>query len=393
MKLNMALCMNVVAAMSHRSLAFVFKNTNINTRASLLVRQMTSTTSTTNISRISTLQTLLTKAGAPGSQVCNQAGDLQPVSAHEGETMKLHPHLFPIAQSKAKPDHYICALRRAYADDAMYESSTNSPWPIVEAKLDGPGYRLLSLNSEQLMRRIAAEADGSEASDSAMAEELMGIYNEGLGKGLGIVEPAFDNIYEAGAVAQLGYGASKYCLLRVGPFPDLYEEMAFQHSNRNDESSSLIAAEASNSKFTGFASTFKFYAELLSSFPNREDEARDAARVCLRMPIPSIGMNTEDVVRVSQMAGLCTEGDDVVTAMKNMEEMYEKIKKHEEEDEQGNNMTPEQMAIEDANQILDRMVFLGDARDWSGVRSQLSEIYSSAGLDEMAGFVDPNNQS
>jgi hypothetical protein len=392
----MALFMNFAATLSHNACAFVAKpNSRARSAASLLVRHMSSTTSTGNVSRVETLQTLLSKVGAPGSQVCNQPGDLEPVSAHEGVTMNLHPHLLPIAKSQAKPDHYVCALRRAFADDAMYESSTDAPWPIVEAKIGGPGYRLLSLNSEQLMRRIAAEADGDEEISDSNAEDIISIYNQGLGKGSGVVAEAFDNIYEAGSVAQLGYGSAKFCLLRVGPFPDLYEEMSSQHSKRNDEPSSLIAAEASNSKFTGFASTFKFYAELLSSFPNREDEARDAARVCLRMPLPSIGMNTEDIVRVSQMAQLCTEGDDNVTAMKNMKDMYEKIKKHEEEDEKGKaNMTPEQVAIEDANAILDQMVFVEDSeRDWSSVREELGDIYLCAGLDDMAAFVDPDTDA
>jgi hypothetical protein len=397
MKLNMALCMNLVAALSHNTCAFVSKpNARARTGASLIIRHMTSTTSKSNISRIDTLQTLLSKAGAPGSIACNQPGDLEPVSVHDGVTMKLHPHLFPIAKSKAQPDHYICALRRAFADDAMYESSTNSPWPIVETKIDGPGYRLLSLNSEQLMRRIAAEADGNDDNDSnSNAEDLISIYNEELGKGSGVVEPEFDDVYEAGSVAKLGYGASKFCLLRVGPFPDLYEEMAAQHSQKNDESSSLIAAEAANSKFTGFASTFKFYAEILNSFSNREDEGRDAARVCLRLPLPSIGMYTEDVVRVSQMAGLSKEGEDTATALNGMKDMYEKIKKHEEEDDQGkSSMTPEQLAIEDANSILDRMVFVREAdRDWSGVRKELGDIYCSAGLDDMATFVDPSREA
>lgn len=241
------------------------------------------------------------------------------------------------------------------------------------------------------MRRIAAEADD----DSDNSSEVVDIYNAELGKGSGVVEAAFDDVYELGSVAKLGYGASKYCLLRVGPFPDLYEEMAAQHSQRNDESSSLIAAEAANGKLTGFASTFKFYAELLNSFPNRGDEAKDAARVCLRMPIPSIGLDIKDVVRVSQMAKLCTENDDVGTAINNLKDMYDKIKKHEQEDDQGkSSMTPEQMAIEDANEILDRMVFVADEdRDWSSVREELGDIYASAGLDDMAEFVDPGRDA
>jgi hypothetical protein len=352
-----------------------------------------------NISRLSTLQTLLQKAGAPGSRGCNEPNDLEPVSTLN---LDLHPHLFPIAQSSSKPDHYICGLRRAYADDAMYESSTNAPWPIVEATTNGMGYNLLSLNSEHIMRRIVAQADSDrdenkESDASGTADELVGIYNEDLGKGL--TEKAFDNAYAPGSVTQLGYGASKYILLRVGPFPDLYEEMASQHSARNDESSSLIAAEASNGKFTGFGSTFRFYAELLSSFPNRAEEAKDAARVCLRVPIPSIGLYKEDYVRVAEMASLPalstpdSSYSPMQEEMKKFEEMYEKIKAHEEEDEQSKaNMTPEQMAIEDANKILDRMVFASDIQ-WSSVRKELGDIYSSAGLDDMAVFVDPSRSS
>lgn len=110
------------------------------------------------ISRLSTLQTLLNKYGAPGSQGCTEADDLTPVAAFEdtpelvgslmgtdAELSNLHPHLFPIAKS-SKTGNYICALRRAYADDASYESSTDAPWPIVEAQAGGPGMQLLALN-------------------------------------------------------------------------------------------------------------------------------------------------------------------------------------------------------------------------------------------------------
>ena len=401
----------VSAAFLHSAHSFAFSPKNLQKAASSAVsaswkspNTRTSTTrfmstdnnnarispSSINVSRLSTLQTLLTKAGAPGSTTCNIPNDLEPVS---NINLNLHPHLYPIAQSSSNPDHYICGLRRAYADDAMYESSTNAPWPIVESKVNGMGYNLLSLNSEHMMRRIAAQAD-SEREENKQADELIELYNADIGKGI-VNEAAFDNLYEQGAVEKLGYGASKYILLRVGPFPDLYEEMAAGHSSRNDEASALIAAEASNGKFTGFASTFRFYAELLSSFPNRAEETRDAARVCLRLPLPSIGIDKKEFVRVSELAGLVTSPFTSEDAMMKMEEMYEKIKTHEEEDEQGkSNMTPEQMAIEDANKILDRMVFDGDDEcEWSTVRKELGDIYTLAGLDDMAVFVDPSRSS
>jgi hypothetical protein len=61
-------------------------------------------------------------------------------------------------------------------------------------------------------------------------------------------------------------------LLCIGPFPDLYQNMAYQHYKHGGEQSSLIAAEAANSKMAGFGSTFCFYARLLSSFPNHQEE-------------------------------------------------------------------------------------------------------------------------
>ena len=79
------------------------------------------------------------------------------------------------------------------------------------------------------------------------------------------------------------------------------------------------------------------------------------------MSILSIGMDTKDIIRVSQLAGLCFDNDDVATARGNAKEMYEKNEKHEEKDEQGKaNMTPEQMASEDSNQILDKIAFTQD---------------------------------
>uniref|UniRef100_A0A7S2UF97 Uncharacterized protein n=1 Tax=Attheya septentrionalis TaxID=420275 RepID=A0A7S2UF97_9STRA len=352
------------------------------------------------VSRIETLRTLLAKHGAPGSRGCRQgAGDLTPiirdgdvdvdvepelvqVLGGEHELMlDLHPHLFPLARSQST-GNYVCALRRAFANDADYESSSMAPWPIVESKINAPGMRLLSLNSEHFMRRIACEAD-----DSGTGEEIVAIYNEGLGQGK-LPDAGLDEPYEPGSVAKLGYGVDKYALLRVGPFPDLYESMALQHQAKGDESSSLIAAETANGKFTGFGSTFAFYAKLLSTFPNRQEETKDAARVCLRIPIPSGGMEVEDLAQIARFARLATEDDSPTEAIAKMAVMYETIRQHEQDDDAANaSKTPEQNAIDEANFLLDSVALHGGR--WSDIRSKLGIIYHSAGRDDMALFVDP----
>lgn len=243
---------------------------------------------------------------------------------------------------------------------------------------------LLSLNSEHLMRRIAAESDSQNKS------ELVEIYNTGLGKGK--VDAAFDAPYESGAVEQLGYGCEKYVLLRVGPFPDLYESMAAGHKERGDESSSLIAAEASNGKFGGFGSTFAYYGRLLNSFgESRSEEGRDAARMCLRFPLPSIGYKDEDFKEVAVMGAIAEEEDSFEEALAKLQVFYEKMKEKEDSDPpgMGNNKTEEQMAIDEANTLLDRMA-LSDVVEWSKVRGDLADLYAKVGKEDMAAFVDPS---
>jgi hypothetical protein len=231
------------------------------------------------------------------------------------------------------------------------------------------------------MRRIACESD-SQGDGGA---DVIEIYNEALGKGF-LADPLLDTKYEAGSVAKLGYGVEKYVLLRVGPFPDLYQSMALQHAERGDVQSSLIAAETSSAKHTGFGSTFRFYATLLKSFPNRDDEARDSSRMCLRMPLPTLGMNLEDFKQVAIMAQVADEDDSVEEAVSKLYKMYEKIRAAEREDDYQQGMTPEQMAIDDVNHRLDVAAFTGEA--WSQLRPELGEKFRSVGRDDMAAFID-----
>lgn len=234
------------------------------------------------------------------------------------------------------------------------------------------------------MRRIACENDVAEAP----GRDLVSLYNTGLGNGK--LAPALDAPYESGSVDQLGYGLDKYVLLRVGPFPDLYGQMAITHKAKGDESSSLIAAEAANGKFSGFASSFREYAKLLVSFPNREEEARDAARICLRMALPSIGLDMEHFKEVSVLGQIGDESDSDEEVCAKLQEMYEKLKAAEEDEQQPGTQskTREQVAIDDANYLLDTTCLT--TKDWASIRPRLADIYASAGREDMASFVDPN---
>jgi hypothetical protein len=347
-----------------------------------------------NVSRLSTLQALLSMRGAPGSVGCNLGnGDLVPVPpslSSSSEYRDLHPHLLPLARSVSS-GHVVCALRRGYADDVEFFDTPAllaRPWPIVESAVGLPGMRLLSLNSEHLMRRIAADADSGRGTenDDDVARKIVNTYNDGLGCG-NLSEKSMDEPYIAGSVSKLGYGLDKYVLLRVGPFPDLYETMSNNHLMKGDLESSLIAAEACNGKFGGrFGSTFAFYAKLLGSLsPRRDEECRDAARMTLRMPLPTLGLKRGDYVDVARMAGYASTDEDGEYAMAKMLEFYEKIREHEGNDNSGDK-TPKQKAIEDADYILDVACLTG--RGYGDVRAEVAAMYREAGMEEDARFVE-----
>lgn len=362
-----------------------------------------------SVSRLSTLQTLLQRHGAPGSQGCQQPNDLVPISGpitarletpeliasmalDNKETMaaiasndnfiNLHPYLFPISQSTAT-GNVICAYRdpRHERDEASSSSSSSSPkpWPIVEAKVGGPGMQILALNSEHLLRRIVCELDFAGTDP-----DMIALYNEGLGQGR-LKESALDTTYIPGSVAKLGYGVDKYVLLKVGPFADLYAQMARQHYSRGDESSALIAAETANGKLSGFASTFRFYARLLSSFPHRAEEVRDAARMCLRMSLPTIGMNIADFEEVAMLGNMSNEFDTPETAMQKLGDMYRLIQSVEKDDDKIVK-NPVELALDEASALINDTVLEG--KDWSSIRPQLAQIFRTIGRENMAAFVD-----
>lgn len=344
------------------------------------------------LSRLTTLQTLLAKHGAPGSAECGKAADLLPVtspmempelvnslSGPDEEFKNLHPYLLPIAKSKSNKDGaFICAYRNPFVE----ESDKRHPWPIVEANLNGPGIRLIALNSEHLMRRIACEAD---AAANAEGSEIVSIYNDGLGQGI-LPDTALDVPYEQGSVEKLGYGVDKYVLLRVGPFADLYQSMAEQHAAKGDEQSSLISAEASNGKLAGFGSNFLFYAKLLATFPNRREESRDAARMCLRLPLPTIGLTLDSFKEVAVLSLAADESDSMDEALAKLRLLYEKMREAEGDDNQADGKTLEQMAIEEANAMLDIAVL--SRTPYSEVRSAVAEKFRSVGRQDFANFVD-----
>lgn len=134
-----------------------------------------------------------------------------------------------------------------------------------------------------------------------------------------------------------------------------------------------------------------FYSRLLDSLPNRSEERRDAARICLRMPLPSIGLATDEFREAAVLGEIANKNDSDAEVFAKLKDMYEKYRDHENNDDPraGNNdMTPEQKAIDEANYIIDTTALTGS--NWAKVRPQIADIYKAVGRIDMANFVCPS---
>lgn len=71
-------------------------------------------------------------------------------------------------------------------------------------------------------------------------------------------------------------GLGGYLLLRVGPFPDVYELLAAEHLSKGNPQSALVAGEKARSVFAEWGHTHAAHASLLGAIAGYELEARDA---------------------------------------------------------------------------------------------------------------------
>lgn len=115
--------------------------------------------------------------------------------------------------------------------------------------------------------------------------------------------------------------------------------------------------------------------------------------MCLRMPLPSIGLDATEFRDVGINAQLADESDSDEEVFAKLQIMYEKMREHENEDPRSanNDMTPEQKAIDEANYLIDTAALTG--ANWSEIRPKLAEIYKSVGRTDIANFVNPTNMS
>lgn len=249
----------------------------------------------------------------------------------------------------------------------------------------GLGVELAANSVDQFLHRDVAtrdargdDIDGRHAADDAEADAIAR------------VRPP-QSIYRTGAVHEFGHGLERYLALHAGAFPDVYERLAEHHLAKGDSESALVAMERASSLFKGWARSHCYRAVLLQRL-GRVQEARDAARLALQLPLWTIGPH-DSLASVAALAGY-REPDSLAR-------IYRRLADDERREEvaQGGK-SAEQVALDRAAFTLDAVIAEADCgsngndedgdeeeEDWETVRERLATLYEEARMPQLAYFV------
>jgi hypothetical protein len=272
-----------------------------------------------------------------------------------GEREGLHPFLIPLTRSKSTGA--VTGLLRWPTPPPSLEI------PVVRSIPDDLGLELLAPSCKQFVTRALATADfGGKL-------ELTSSIRRGCSLALA---------YQDGDADNAGFGLERFLVMKVGPFPDVYEGLARFHLAKGDDKSCLVTCERAANIFPGWGRAHVFHAQVLTEL-GREAEARDAARFGLQMPLWTLG-NREAVRALERVAGY----EDVSSLGKIYRRLFQDLRANEIAE----GKAPEQVALDRAAYLLDLNVAEGTASIWDeSVREQLADLYRSARLPDVATFV------
>ncbi|KAK9915951.1 hypothetical protein WJX75_006382 [Coccomyxa subellipsoidea] len=270
----------------------------------------------------------------------------------------LQPLLIPLSSRKSpKGPLYTCFLR-------WPDLSSTRGLPIVETARGSRQVQLLARSTDEYIHRALCEEDAAESSDSLASAAGQ----EGR------------DIYQAGAFRSSGLGSvDAYLVRKAGMYPDVVERLALNHVQKGDQMSALITAEWYTSKnhFPGWARPFEFNAHLYSSI-DRNEEARDGARIALRFPWWTLSGGFQETAALAQLPSSAAE-------VRKALDMQSSIAKEGIPPGVAAARSPNQIAMDEADHLLN-IVAAGEG-DWDSVREPLAEKYREAGLSAVADFV------
>eukprot|EP00188_Purpureofilum_apyrenoidigerum_P000337 Plantae.Rhodophyta-Purpureofilum_apyrenoidigerum.ctg11419.p1 GENE.Plantae.Rhodophyta-Purpureofilum_apyrenoidigerum.ctg11419~~Plantae.Rhodophyta-Purpureofilum_apyrenoidigerum.ctg11419.p1 ORF type:complete len:329 (+),score=45.68 Plantae.Rhodophyta-Purpureofilum_apyrenoidigerum.ctg11419:219-1205(+) len=236
-------------------------------------------------------------------------------------------------------------------------------WPTPPSEMDIPvvsmnrgemGVSLLATSSKAFIKRYLAELDSASAQPNFQVPDDLKLKN--------------------GSVEDLGMGLERYLVLKVGPFPDLYEGLSRFHELRSDEQSSLICAERSSVAFPGWGRGHAFHCRLLQRI-GRHAEAKDAAKYALQLPLWTLG---DDLKEISTIAGY----QDPTSLTR----IFKRLAEDERHDEIKGGKPPEQVALDRAAYLLD-YTYAEGKNSWKSIRRSLADLYEAGKAEDVAYFL------
>ncbi|PXF46020.1 hypothetical protein BWQ96_04195 [Gracilariopsis chorda] len=264
----------------------------------------------------------------------------------------LHPFLIPLVYD-IESEVTTGLLRWPTPPDEM-------DLPIVQSSPRDPSLKLIAPSAKSYVTRQLASADF--AGNYEVRNSLRSACSLALA-------------YQNGDVDQSGVGLERFLILKVGPFPDIYEGLVEFHKAKGDTQSALITCERSANAHPGWGRAHAFHANFLREL-GREMEARDAARFCLQMPLWTIG-SVETLLDMASLAGY----EDSTSLCKIYKRLYEDDRKQEIAD----GKAPQQVALDRAAYLLD--VCFTDGSGWESIKEDLAALYDEADMPDFATFV------
>ena len=241
------------------------------------------------------------------------------------------------------------------------------------------GIRLYAMNTDTMCRRMVAEMDFY---GKAGAAEAVNILNEGEGS-IKYESGDYVGYLKSGkfptiTAEDLRLVLDRYILTKIGAFPDCYERLATDFEAKGDLVSALVTCERAVSLFYGFGHPVSFHADMLVR-GNRETEGRDAAKSALGMPLWTVADTMGDLDKVAKAAGF--------TGSEILGEMHAWRAKDDRKEELGEDLIPEQVALDQAAHIMDAVVMGAYEGGWTAAIPEIAEKYEFSGYPDVAKFL------
>lgn len=318
-----------------------------------------------------------------------------PVPPDAARAYNIHPLVIPLGVRPGAGGEVVGLLR-------WPTPSPGVPLPVVTTGSTGGAAAAqlvhAAVSPAQYVHRVTAVADDAGAGQAARA--LIAATADSGAHGF---PPAA--VYTEGAVGELGMGIERYCLLKVGPFMDLYRGLAAFHAAKGDASSALVTCERAAAAFVGWGAMHVYHSGVLAGM-RRPLEARDAARAALQLPLWTLGpvplapatAGRGFDAAAGAAGGAAAAGGPIAavavaagyTGVDSLRRIYERMAGDERLEEIAEGKEVAQVALDRAAYAMDAAAIraeLGTGEGWNAVREELAALYEVGRLEGVAAFL------